>query len=425
MSLTQLLPLRRCRYKTIDAMNFANLIRIALKALANNKTRGFLTMLGIIIGVAAVITMLAIGQGSKKSIQSEISEMGSNMIMVMPGADRMGGVRGSSSDMQSLKLKDYEDISNSCPLLSYISPLVQSSGQVIYGANNTPTSIYGVNADYLEIRRYKVQDGDFFSDQDIRTAAKVCVVGKSVVDELFPDGENPVGKIIRYGSIPMRIVGVLESKGYNTMGMDQDDLIIAPYTTVQKRMLAVTHLQQIVCSAVDEGMTQEAISQIEDVLVQNHKIKEGDDEDFDIRSQEEISSMMDSVTSMLTLLLAAVAGISLVVGGIGIMNIMYVSVTERTREIGLRMSIGAKGRDIMAQFLIEAILLSVTGGLIGVLVGVGLAYLIQLLGLMTVSVQAWTIILSFAVCTITGVFFGWYPAKKASNLDPIEALRYE
>lgn len=406
-------------------MNFANLFRIALKALSNNKMRGLLTMLGIIIGVAAVITMLAIGQGSKVSIRSEIGEMGSNMIMIMPGGDMRGGVRSSSSDMESLKLQDYEDIRSKCSLLSYVSPLVQSSGQAIYGANNTPTSIYGVNADYLEIRRYKVQDGDFFSDQDIRTAAKVCVVGKSVVDELFPDGDNPVGKIIRYGSIPMRIVGVLESKGYNTMGMDQDDLIIAPYTTVQKRMLAVTHLQQIVCSAVDESMTQEAIDQIEEVLVQNHKIKDGDDEDFDIRSQEEISSMMDSVTSMLTLLLAAVAGISLVVGGIGIMNIMYVSVTERTREIGLRMSIGAKGRDILAQFLIEAILLSVTGGLIGVLVGVGLAYLIQLLGLMTVSVQAWTIILSFAVCTITGVFFGWYPAKKASNLDPIEALRYE
>ena len=406
-------------------MHFGNLFRIALKALANNKMRGFLTMLGIIIGVAAVITMLAIGQGSKVSIRSEIGEMGSNMIMVMPGGDMMGGVRSSASDMQSLKLKDYEDIRNSCDLLSYVSPLVQTSGQAIFGANNTPTSMYGVNADYLEIRRYKVQDGDFFSDHDIRTAAKVCVVGKSVADALFPNGENPVGQVIRYGSIPMRIVGVLESKGYNTMGMDQDDLIIAPYTTVQKRILAITHLQQIVCSAVDEGRTQEAIDQIEDVLYTNHKIKDGEDEDFDIRSQEEISSMMDSVTSVLTLLLAAVAGISLVVGGIGIMNIMFVSVTERTREIGLRMSIGAKGRDIMAQFLIESILLSVTGGLLGVLFGVGIAQFIQLLGLMTVSVQWWTIVLSFAVCTFTGVFFGWYPAKKASNLDPIEALRYE
>ena len=406
-------------------MNFTNLFRIALKALSNNKMRGFLTMLGIIIGVAAVITMLAIGQGSKASIRSEIGEMGSNMIMIMPGGDMMGGVRGSSSDMQSLKLKDYEDIVRDCDLLSYVSPLVQSSGQAIFGANNTPTSMYGVSGDYLEIRRYKVQDGDFFTDHDIRSAAKVCVVGKSVVDALFPNGENPVGQVIRYGSIPMRIVGVLESKGYNTMGMDQDDLIIAPYTTVQKRILAITHLQQIVCSAVDENWTQAAIEQIRQVLVANHKIKAGDDEDFNIRSQEEISSMMNSVTSMLTLLLAAVAGISLIVGGIGIMNIMFVSVTERTREIGLRMSIGAKGRDIMAQFLIESILLSVTGGLLGVLFGVGIAQFIQLLGLTATSVQWWTIVLSFAVCTFTGVFFGWYPARKASNLDPIEALRYE
>ena len=406
-------------------MNFTNLFRIALKALSNNKMRGFLTMLGIIIGVAAVITMLAIGQGSKASIRSEIGEMGSNMIMIMPGGDMMGGVRGSSSDMQSLKLKDYEDIVRDCDLLSYVSPLVQSSGQAIFGANNTPTSMYGVSSDYLEIRRYKVQDGDFFTDHDIRSAAKVCVVGKSVVDALFPNGENPVGEVIRYGSIPMRIVGVLESKGYNTMGMDQDDLIIAPYTTVQKRILAITHLQQIVCSAVDENRTQAAIEQIRQVLVANHKIKAGDDEDFNIRSQEEISSMMNSVTSMLTLLLAAVAGISLIVGGIGIMNIMFVSVTERTREIGLRMSIGAKGRDIMAQFLIESILLSVTGGLLGVLFGVGIAQFIQLLGLTATSVQWWTIVLSFAVCTFTGVFFGWYPARKASNLDPIEALRYE
>ena len=406
-------------------MNFANLIRIALKALANNKTRGFLTMLGIIIGVAAVITMLAIGQGSKKSIQSEISEMGSNMIMVMPGGDMMGPVRGSSSDMQSLKLKDYEDIRDNCSLLSYVSPMVQSSGQVIYGANNTPTSIYGVNADYLEIRRFKVEDGDFFSDTDIRTAAKVCVVGKTVVDELFPEGENPVGKVIRFGSIPIRIIGVLERKGYNSMGQDQDDLIIAPYTTVQKRILAITYLQQIVCSAVDESYTQQAIDEIETVLQRNHKIKEEDDPDYNIRSQEEMSSMMTSVTDLLTILLAAVAGISLVVGGIGIMNIMYVSVTERTREIGLRMSIGAKGRDILAQFLIESILISVTGGLIGVVVGVGAAYLVKLIANYPISIQAWTIILAFAVCTVTGVFFGWYPARKAANLDPIEALRYE
>ena len=406
-------------------MNFTNLLRIALKALSNNKTRGFLTMLGIIIGVAAVITMLAIGQGSKKSIQSEISEMGSNMIMVMPGGDMRGGVRSSGADRESLKLKDYEDIRDNCTYLSYVSPLVQSSGQVIYGANNTPTSIYGVNADYLEIRRYKVQDGDFFSDTDIRTAAKVCVVGKTVVDELFPDGENPVGKVIRFGTIPIRIIGVLESKGYNSMGQDQDDLIIAPYTTIQKRVLAITHLQQIVCSALDESYTKEAIAEIEAILQRNHKIKAEDDADYNIRSQEEMSSMMTSVTDLLTVLLAAVAGISLIVGGIGIMNIMYVSVTERTREIGLRMSIGAKGRDILAQFLIESILISVTGGLIGVVAGIGTSYIVQWLANYPISIQLWTIILAFAVCTVTGVFFGWYPARKAANLDPIEALRYE
>lgn len=406
-------------------MNFGNLLRIALKALSNNRLRGFLTMLGIIIGVAAVITMLAIGQGSKMSIQSEISEMGSNMIMIMPGGDMRGGVRSSSSDMESLKLKDYEDIRDKTTFLSYISPLVQTSGQAIYGANNTPTSIYGVNSDYLEIRRYKVQDGDFFTDQDIRTAAKVCVIGKTVVDQLFPDGENPVGKVIRYGSIPIKIIGVLESKGYNSMGMDQDDMIIAPYTTVQKRILAITYIQQIVCSALDEGYTSQAISEINNILRTNHKIKSGDDDDFEVRSQEEMSNMMTSVTDLLTILLAAVAGISLIVGGIGIMNIMYVSVTERTREIGLRMSIGAKGRDILSQFLIESILISVTGGLIGVVFGVGIAHLVKILANYPISIQMWTIVLSFAVCTVTGVFFGWYPARKASNLDPIEALRYE
>ncbi len=406
-------------------MNFVNLFKIALKALSNNKMRGFLTMLGIIIGVAAVITMLAIGQGSKKSIQMEISEMGSNMIMIMPGAYMRGGVRSSSSDMESLKLADFSSIEASCPHVTFISPIVQSSAQAIYGANNTPTSIYGVNQDYLEIRSYKVGDGDIFTDQDIRTAAKVCVVGKTIVDNLFPDGENPVGKVIRFGSIPFRIIGVLESKGYNSMGMDQDDVILAPYTTIQKRILAINHIQQIVCAATSEADTEVAISEITEVLRTNHKIKAGDDDNFNIRSQEEMASMMNSVTSMMTILLAAVAGISLVVGGIGIMNIMYVSVTERTREIGLRMSIGAKGRDILAQFLIESILISVTGGIIGVLFGAVAAYLVQLIGNFPVSVQMWTVVLAFAVCTLTGIFFGWYPAKKASNLDPIEALRYE
>lgn len=406
-------------------MNIANLLKIAFKALANNKLRGFLTMLGIIIGVASVITMLAIGQGSKKSIQAQISEMGSNMIMIHPGGDMRGGVRLNADDMESLKLEDFEDIRSKTSFVTYVSPAVNSAGQAIYGANNTPTTVYGVNMDYLEIRRYRIEDGESFDDQDIRTAAKVCLVGKTVVDELFTEDQNPVGKVIRFGTIPLRIIGVLESKGYNSMGMDQDDLIIAPYTTVQKRILAITHLQEIICSAVTEDYTEEAIGEITEILRTNHRLKETDDDDFSIRSQQELSSMMTSTTDMMTVLLAAVAGISLLVGGIGIMNIMYVSVTERTREIGLRMSIGAKGRDILAQFLIESVLISVTGGLIGVLFGIGAALLVNLLASYPIYIQMWSVVLSFAVCTLTGVFFGWYPARKAAGLDPIEAIRYE
>ncbi|MEF2698314.1 MAG: ABC transporter permease [Parabacteroides merdae] len=406
-------------------MNGTNLIKIAVRALANNKLRGFLTMLGIIIGVASVITMLAIGQGSKRSIQAQISEMGSNMIMIHPGADVRGGVRQDASAMETLKLQDYEDIVDETRFVSAVSPSVNSSGQAIYGANNAPTTVYGISPDYLEIRRYKVEDGDMFTEQDIQTAAKVCVVGKTVVDNLFPDGSNPVGKVIRFQKLPFRIVGVLESKGYNSMGMDQDDLILAPYTTIQKKVLAITHLQGITCSALKEEYTDQAIDEISEILRRNHKLKESDDDDFTIRSQQELSTMLTSTTDMMTVLLAAVAGISLLVGGIGIMNIMYVSVTERTREIGLRMSIGAKGIDILAQFLIESILISVTGGLIGVVFGVGTALVVNGVAHFPIYIQPWSVILSFAVCTVTGVFFGWYPAKKAAQLDPIEAIRYE
>lgn len=406
-------------------MNITNLFKIALRALANNKLRGFLTMLGIIIGVASVITMLAIGQGSKRSIQAQISEMGSNMIMIQPGADTRGGVRQDASAMETLKLKDYEDIVNETRYLSSVSPSVNSSGQAIYGNNNAPTTVYGVNQEYLDIRRYAVQDGDMFSEQDIQTAAKVCVVGKTVVDNLFPGGENPVGKVLRFQKLPFRIIGVLQSKGYNSMGMDQDDLILAPYTTIQKKILAITHLQGLTCSALEEKYTDQAIDEISEILRRNHKLKEGDDDDFTIRSQQELSAMLTSTTDMMTVLLAAVAGISLLVGGIGIMNIMYVSVTERTREIGLRMSIGAKGMDILVQFLIESILISVTGGLIGVVFGVGAALVVNVVARFPIFIQPWSVLLSFAVCTVTGVFFGWYPAKKAAQLDPIEAIRYE
>ena len=382
-------------------------------------------MLGIIIGVASVITMLAIGQGSKRSIQAQISEMGSNMIMIQPGADMRGGVRQDASAMETLKLQDYEDIVNETHYVSATSPSVNSSGQVIYGANNAPTTVYGISPDYMEIRRYEVEDGDMFSDQDVQTAAKVCVIGKTVVDNLFPGGENPVGKVIRFQKLPFRVVGVLKSKGYNSMGMDQDDLILAPYTTIQKKILAITHLQGITCSALKEEYTDQAIDEISEILRRNHRLRETDDDDFTIRSMQELSTMLTSTTDIMTTLLAAVAGISLLVGGIGIMNIMYVSVTERTREIGLRMSIGAKGMDILAQFLIESILISVTGGLIGVLFGVGAALIVNVVAHFPIYIQPWSVLLSFVVCTVTGVFFGWYPAKKAAQLDPIEAIRYE
>ncbi|CDE61011.1 putative uncharacterized protein [Parabacteroides sp. CAG:409] len=406
-------------------MNLTNLFKIALRALANNKMRGFLTMLGIIIGVASVITMLAIGQGSKRSIQAEISEMGSNMIMIQPGGDIRGGVRQEASSMETLKLEDYQNIVDETRYVAAVSPSVNSSGQVIYGANNAPTTIYGISPDYMEIRRYKVEGGEMFSDQDIAVAAKVCVVGKTVVNNLFPGGENPVGKVIRFQKLPFKIVGVLESKGYNSMGMDQDDLILAPYTTIQKKVLAITHLQGITCSALKEEYTEQAIDEITEILRRNHKLKADEEDDFTIRSQQELSSMLTSTTDMMTVLLAAVAGISLLVGGIGIMNIMYVSVTERTREIGLRMSIGAKGIDILSQFLIESILISVTGGLIGVIFGVGSAIVVNQVAHFPIYIQPWSVLLSFIVCTATGIFFGWYPAKKAAQLDPIEAIRYE
>ena len=406
-------------------MNYKNLIKVALKALSNNKFRGFLTMLGIIIGVGSVIAMLAIGQGSKRSIREQISEMGSNMIMIHPGTGRFGGVRQSASSMQTLKIEDYKTIINETSYISACSPSVSSSGQAIYGANNTPTTIYGINQDYMDIRKYTVSEGEMFTDQDVVRAAKVCVVGQTIVDNLFPNGEDPLGKTIRFGKIPFKIIGVLTSKGYNSMGMDQDDLILAPYTTVQKRILAITYLQGIFASAITEELSDKAIDELTAILRQNHNIRPGDEDDFNIRSQEELSSMMSSTSDLMTVLLACIAGISLLVGGIGIMNIMYVSVTERTREIGLRMSIGAKGRHILWQFLIEAVIISVMGGIIGVLLGVGAAAAIKYIAGWPVFVQPYSVILSFAVCTVTGIFFGWYPAKKASNLDPIEAIRYE
>jgi putative ABC transport system permease protein len=408
-------------------MHFTNLLKIALRAIAANKLRAFLTMLGIIIGVASVITMIAIGEGSKASIQSNISQMGSNMIYVNPGADRgPGGARQEASAMQTLKIKDYELLANEAKMVKAISPTVQSGGQFIYGNNNTPSTLYGVSVGYLDVRQLQVEEGEMFDDEDVRLSAKVCVIGRTVANELFPGGEDPVGKVVRFKSIPFRIVGVLKSKGYNTFGMDQDNLVLAPYSTVMKRILAVTHLSNITASALTEAYTDEAIEEITTLLRRSHKLREGIDEDnFTIRSQKEMMEMMNSTANVMTTLLLCVACISLIVGGIGIMNIMFVSVTERTKEIGLRMSVGARGIDILSQFLIEAVLMSITGGVIGVLLGMFITYGITTFAQWPVQIQPWSVMLSFAVCTFTGIFFGWYPAKKAANLDPIEAIRYE
>lgn len=386
-------------------MSIINLFKIALRAIASNKLRSILTMLGIIIGVASVITMLAIGQGSKASIRTQIAEMGSNMIMIQPGQDKgPGGARQDASDMQTLKLKDYETLREQAKYLSAISPSVNASGQFINRNNNTPSTLYGISPDYLTIRQLKIEDGEMFTENDVKTNAKVCVVGKTVVDNLFPNGESPVGKVIRFNTIPLRIVGVLESKGYNSFGMDQDDVVLAPYTCVMKRVLAVTYLQGINASAITEEMTDLAIDDITQILRNSHKITGESEDDFTIRSQQELSSMMSNTTDLMTTLLLCVACISLVVGGIGIMNIMYVSVTERTREIGLRMSVGARGIDILNQFLIESVLLSFSGGIVGVILGCLSSWAVNIFAKWPIEIQPWSVLVSFIVCTATGVF---------------------
>lgn len=406
-------------------MNIQNLLKIAIKALGNNKMRCFLTMLGVIIGVGAVIAMLAIGQGSKNSIKAQISEMGSNMIMIMPGAEQRGGVRQSGDDMQTLKPVDYEAIVSQATGVANITPLVSSSGQWVNGNNNYPSQAQGVNTQYLEIRKRDVARGEMFTEADIKKAAKVCILGKTLVDNLFPDGSDPLGRVVRFGAIPLTVIGILDEKGYNTMGQDQDDLALVPYTTVMKRMLAVDYIQGIQASAVDEEHTDEVIDEITGILRTSHKLRDDQADNFTIRSMKELAEMISSTSSLMSILLACVAGISLLVGGIGIMNIMIVSVTERTREVGLRMSIGATGRDIMMQFLIEAVIISVTGGLLGIIIGGVATWMIKLFAGWPVEIEMSAVMLSFVVCTVIGVIFGFYPAAKASNLDPIEALRYE
>ena len=408
-------------------MNIVNLLKIAFRAIANNAFRSFLSMLGIIIGVAAVIVMMAIGQGSKESIRKNISQMGTNVIMVRPGADMMGGVRQDPSSMQTLKIADYETILQEKKYVTYVSPEVTASGQAIYGANNTNTTIYGESLDYLDIKQWEVEEGVAFTEEDVKKNAKVCIVGKTIVDELFPNGGDPIGKTIRFKSIPFRICGVLKSKGYNNWGMDQDNVIIAPYTTVMKRIAAQTYFSSINCSAITEELSEEAIEELTGILRNNHKIKDtsGDSDDFTIRSQQEMMETMSSTMDTVTIILVVAAAFSLLVAGIGIMNIMLVSVTERTKEIGLRMSVGARGIDISNQFLIESIIISLTGGVLGILLGELTAMLANAVFHLPTSVPGWSIVVSFIVCTIIGVGFGYFPARKAARMDPIEAIRYE
>ena len=405
-------------------MNLNNLFRIAWRAILLNKTRTLLTMLGIIIGVGSVITMLAIGEGSKKSIKENISKMGTNMLNIRPGAGMFGGVR-NNTDMQSLKMTDYLVLRNEATLLKYITPVVSGNGQAIVGANNWPTSIYGVNTEYLPIREWAVEEGAMFGQDEIDNLSKVAVIGRTIQKNLFPEGDSPIGQTIRFKNIPFKIIGILAAKGESNFGQDQDDIIIAPYTTVQKRVLAQTYLQSIVASVITEDQAENAVNQVKTILERTHNIAPDEENNFNVFSQQELISTFSSTSEMLTILLVAIASISLIVGGIGIMNIMYVSVKERTKEIGLRMAIGAKGKDILAQFLIESVLISITGGVVGVMIGLLATYVVNTFIGWPVSITFYSIVLSFLVCTITGVFFGWYPARKASDLEPITALRYE
>src|SRR5579863_704892 len=407
-------------------MSFISLIRIAFNALLRNKLRAFLTMLGIIIGVASVIAMVAIGQGSKLSIQTQLSGMGSNMIVIRPNSNVTGGARLDATSIQTLTLPDVTALQKKSTYLSAVSPSATARGQVIYGNSNWSTTIQGVNTLYLDtIRQWPLSSGNEFTNRDITAETKVCLLGQTVVNNLFPNGENPVGKYVRFVKIPFLVIGVLSPKGANAFGQDQDDIIIAPYTTVQKRILSSIYFQNIYASSRDEGTTVEASTEISQIMRESHRLKPSDDDDFAVRTMEELIKTFTSTSQLLTILLAVIAGISLVVGGIGIMNIMYVSVTESTREIGLRMAIGATGVDILLQFLTEAIMISVTGAMIGVLLGITASLLVTYFLSWPTLITEYSIVLSFMVCVITGVFFGFYPAQKASRLDPIEALRYE
>ena len=406
-------------------MSYRNLLIIAIRALVRNRLRAILTMLGIIIGVASVIAMLAIGEGSKQKMRTEMSKMGTNLLMVMPNFQRRGGVSLGASTSMALKYSDVVALRNEATAIAAVSPEIRASGQVIYGNQNTQTTVYGVSEEYLGIKKLVLKSGRIFTANETKSMAKVCILGQTVIENLFGAGADPVGLSIRIKNLPFTIIGTLEDKGESGMGQDQDDLILAPYTTVQRRLAAIDYINGIYVSATAEDKSDEAQAQIEDILRRTHKLKDTDENNFRIMSQTELMTTVSSITDIMTILLGAIASISLLVGGIGIMNIMFVSVTERTREIGLRMSIGGRGRDIMKQFLVESMLLSIIGGALGVIFGYLLAQLGGSLMSTTPVVTSKSVVLAFLVCFAIGVFFGWYPARKAANLNPIDALRYE
>jgi len=405
-------------------MRFFEILRIAFDALLRNKMRSILTMLGIIIGVGAVIAMVAIGQGAQVSVDAQISSLGSNVLMVFPGSSSRGGVMGGGGTGASLTEEDQEAVKEQCPAVAYVSPQVGSGAQVVFGNLNWGTRIQGGTVDFFAIRDWRLDAGDFFTDQDVRAATKVCLLGQTLVDQLF-EGSNPVDQTIRIRNIPFRVIGTLKSKGQNAMGQDQDDLIIIPYTTLQKRLMGHTHSWGFIASAVSKSQIPLAQQQMTDLLRMRHKLGPMDDNDFTIRNQTEIADAQSATTKIMTTLLASIASVSLLVGGIGIMNIMLVSVTERTREIGIRMSIGARKRDILTQFLMEAIVMSLLGGLIGIGFGVAGSSLVSKIAGWPTFVTANSIIIAVFFSMIVGIFFGFYPARKASMLHPIDALRYE
>ncbi len=402
-------------------MSLFILIKIAIKALFRNRMRTVLSVLGIVIGVAAVIAMVAMGEGSKQAIKDQMTSMGTNVIIISPNRDRRGGVQMDAGSTY-LEEEDLKTIQKEAQYISAISPMVTAGGQAIVGNNNSPTPLSGVSADYLKIRNYEIEDGVMFDDEADRMA-KVCVIGQTVVKNLFPEGD-PIGKTLRYKSIPLKVIGTLKAKGTGDFGQDNDDIIFAPYQTVLRRFNATKEIRQMFASSLGEGYSDQASEEIMSILKERRQWTKPMDP-FRIFTQEEMIQTMTETSDMLSLVLTVIAGISLLVGGIGIMNIMYVSVTERTKEIGLRMAIGARGRDILMQFLLESIMISLLGGLLGIALGIGAAQIVGSALKFPMIVSPGSIIVSFGVCFATGVFFGWYPARKASRLDPIEALRFE